>query len=228
MNYSILIIDDEEDMTTMLATFFRKKGFLVRTANDSGSAFDGIAKKPDLILLDINMPDMDGLEFCRQVRSHVNCPILFLSAKVQESDKINGLMAGGDDYITKPFSLKELAARVDAHLRRDQRSAKKNAVIVVEELIVNMTEQRVEYKGEEIPFSKKEFDLLSFLAINRGQILDKEHIYEEVWDYDAAGDSSVVKEHVRKIRKKLMEKTGRDYIETVWGMGYRMKGSYEK
>ncbi len=224
MNYSILIIDDEEDLTAMLATFIRKKGFLAWVANDCRAAFEGIAKSPDIILLDINMPDMDGIEFCRQVRSHVNCPILFLSAKIQESDKINGLIAGGDDYITKPFSLKELSARVDAHLRRDQRSNTKNAVVTVEELMINITEQRVEYKGEEISFSRKEFDLLSFLAINRGQILDKEHIYESIWGYDASGDSSVVKEHIRRIRKKLMDKTGRDYIETVWGMGYRMKG----
>lgn len=125
MKYSILIIDDEEGMTTMLATFFRKREFLVWTANDYKSALEGIGRKPDIILLDINMPDMDGIEFCKEIRSHLNCPILFLTARVQEVDKINGLIAGGDDYITKPFSLKELSARVDAHLRRDKEMPQK-------------------------------------------------------------------------------------------------------
>lgn len=173
MKYSILIIDDEEGMTTMLATFFRKREFLVWTANDYKSALEGIGRKPDIILLDINMPDMDGIEFCKEIRSHLNCPILFLTARVQEVDKINGLIAGGDDYITKPFSLKELSARVDAHLRREQRNATKNAIIVADDLIINVTGQIVEYKGEKIPFSKKNLNFYPFWRLTEGRFLIK-------------------------------------------------------
>lgn len=224
MKNSILIIDDEEDMTTLLATHFRNNGFLVWTANNYSMAMDGIMRKPDIILLDINMPDMDGIEFCKNIRSHVNCPIIFLTAKVQETDKISGLIAGGDDYITKPFSLRELSARVDAHLRRERRNSVKNVVITEGDLIINITEQRVNFKEQEICFSHREFELLTYLAGNRGQILDKERIYEAVWGYDASGDSNVVKEHIRKIRKKFIDITGKEYIETIWGMGYRFKG----
>ena len=224
MKYNILIIDDEESMTALLAGHFKKQGFLAWTANNYQEAMSGIMNNPDIILLDINMPDMDGIEFCRAIREHVNCPILFLTAKVEEADKISGLIAGGDDYITKPFSLKELSARVEAHLRREQRQAGKKTVITAGGLIINLTEQKVEYEGEEISFSKTEFELLKYLAINKGHVFDRERIYEAVWGYDASGDSTVIKEHIRKIRKKLTDRTGKEYIETIWGMGYRFKG----
>lgn len=224
MNHSILIIDDEENMTTLLKKHFQKQGFLAYTANNHEEAMEGLMKKPDIILLDINMPDMDGIVFCKTIRDHVNCPILFLTARVEETDKINGLIAGGDDYITKPFSLKELTARVEAHLRREQRSGSKNTVITAGGLLLDVSEQRVTYEGEEINFSKIEFELLSYLARNKGHILSRERIYEAVWGYDAMGDSNVIKEHVRKVRNKLMKATGKEYIETVWGMGYSFKG----
>lgn len=224
MKYNILIIDDEESMTALLADHFKKQGFFAWTANHYQEAMSGIMNNPDIILLDINMPDMDGIEFCRAIREHVNCPILFLTAKVEEADKISGLLAGGDDYITKPFSLKELSARVDAHLRREQRRAERKTVITSGGLIINLTGQKVEYEGVEISFSKTEFELLKYLAINKGQVFDRERIYEAVWGYDASGDSTVIKEHIRKIRKKLTDRTGKEYIETIWGMGYRFKG----
>ena len=193
------------------------------TANDEKMAYEGIMKNPDIILLDINMPDMDGIEFCKSVREHISCPIIFLTARVEENDKINGLLAGGDDYVTKPFSLKELSARVSAHLRREERQNDKKKVIAIDGIVIDLTEKSVSYEGSEIIFSKTEFAILSYLALNRGYILDRERIYEAVWGYDAMGDSAVIKEHVRKIRKKLADKTGNELVETIWGMGYRIK-----
>ena len=137
---------------------------------------------------------------------------------------VNGFQYGGDDYITKPFSLKELTARIEAHLRRDERNKNTFSIFTTPDgLIVNLSKQTISYGDKEIPFSKKEFDLIEYLITNKGQVFDKEKIYETVWGYDAEGDSNVVKEHIRKIRNKFQEITGNDYIETVWGVGYRWK-----
>ena len=229
MGRKFLIIDDSALMRRVLSDIIStdERFTVCDVASNGLEAYEKITKNPnlfDVLLLDINMPDMDGIEFCRTIREHVNCPILFLTARVEEADKISGLIAGGDDYITKPFSLKELSARVDAHLRREQRQAGKKTVITAGGLIINLTEQKVEYEGEEISFSKTEFELLKYLAINKGHVFDRERIYEAVWGYDALGDSTVIKEHIRKIRKKLTDRTGKEYIETIWGMGYRFKG----
>ena len=146
-----------------------------------------------------------------------------MTARITEQDKINGLQYGGDDYITKPFSLGELSARVAAHLRRDERSRSRSSVLVSNELIVNLSERTVSWHGREIPFSKREFDLMEFLITNAGQVFDRERIYELVWGYDAEGDSTVIKEYIRKIRARLRDVTGKDYIETIWGVGYKWK-----
>lgn len=222
-NYRMLVIDDEVMLTNLLAQHFQMLGYLVWTANNYQQAMEQVAHNPDIILLDINMPDMDGVTFCKEIREQVSCPILFLTARVQEVDKIVGLSAGGDDYITKPFSLDELTARVQAHLRREQRRATKGNVFTAGELIINVSEQSISHKGEVLVFSKKEFELICYLAQHPDYVLSREHIYEAVWGYDAEGDSGVIKEHVRKIRQKLKTQTGRDYIETVWGMGYCWK-----
>lgn len=224
MAYRILIIDDEKMLTDLLAAHLQDCGYVPLVANSGGAALAQLQKKPDLILLDINMPGIDGLALCRNIRSHVACPILFLTARVTEQDKVNGLQMGGDDYITKPFSLRELTARIAAHLRRAERVQGRASVLTTSDgLLVNLTERHVFYGGEEIAFSKKEFDLVAYLMTNRGQVFDRERIYEGVWGLDAVGDSDVVKEHVRKIRAKLREAAGREYIETVWGVGYQWK-----
>lgn len=221
MAYKILIVDDETMLTDLLSSHFEDNGYTVFVANSSEEAVSKLCAKPDLILLDINMPGTDGLELCRTIRQFVVCPIIFLTARITERDKINGLRTGGDDYITKPFSLQELTARVEAHLRRDARNRTAPEIIASQELIVNLSERTVFYKNTEIPFSRREFDLIEFLLTNANQVFDRERIYEAVWGLYAEGDSSVVKEHVRKIRAKLMEATGKEYIETVWGMGYK-------
>ena len=219
----ILVVDDEKMLTELLVQHFRDKGYIAYEANSGKEALEKLSIKPDLILLDINMPDMDGMTLCKSIRDHVVCPILFLTARITEQDKINGLRIGGDDYITKPFSLQELTARVEAHLRRDARNRTAPEVLSSKGLIVNVSQRKVYYEEAEIVLSKREFDILEFLLSNANQIFDKERIYEAVWGFDAEGDSKVIKEHVRKIRAKLYETTGNDYIETVWGMGSKWK-----
>ncbi len=226
MAYKILIVDDEKMMTELLTDHLQDCGYETMAANSAGEAISLLPKQPDLIILDINMPGMDGLELCRNIRSHIACPILFLTARITEQDKINGLQYGGDDYITKPFSLGELSARVAAHLRRDERSRSRSSVLTSNGLIVNLSQHQVSWNGQEIAFSKREFDLIAFLMTNANQVFDKERIYEMVWGYDAEGDSNVIKEYVRKIRARLREVTGLDYIETVWGVGYKWKKDF--
>jgi Response regulators consisting of a CheY-like receiver domain and a winged-helix DNA-binding domain len=221
MAYKILIIDDETMLTELLSEHFTDRGYITYVANNSEEAMAKLPVRPDLILLDINMPGMDGLELCEIIRRHIVCPVLFLTARVTEQDKIRGLGIGGDDYITKPFSLQELTARVEAHLRREARNRQAPQILSSGELIVNMSECTATYKNIEIPFSRREFEIIEFLLLNANQVFDRERIYEAVWGYEAEGDSSVIKEHIRKIRAKLLAATGEEHIETVWGMGYK-------
>ena len=214
----ILIIDDEPMMTELLEQHLADSGYGTMTANSAAEAMKLLPRNPDLIILDINMPDMDGLTFCKNIREHVSCPILFLTARVTEQDKIMGLGYGGDDYITKPFSLKELTARVAAHLRREQRQAQSSPILTSGDLVVSLSKRQVFFRDREISFSKTEFDLIEFLLTNAGQVFDKERIYELVWGYDAEGNADVVKEH---IRKKFVAVGAKSYVETVWGVGYK-------
>lgn len=224
MKHKILVVDDEAMITELLSDHLGDEGYVVYVANCADDALKLLPKEPDLIMLDINMPGIDGLELCKNIRDHVSCPILFLTARITEQDKINGLQYGGDDYITKPFSLKELSARVAAHLRRDERTRNRSASVLTSgELLVNLSQHRVFYRDIEIEVSKKEFDLIEFLLTNAGQVFDRERIYERIWGCDAEGNADVIKEHIRKIRAKLQDATGKEYIETVWGVGYKWK-----
>lgn len=217
----ILIIDDEEMILSMLKTCLQAEDFLVYTADSAKKALELLSAAPDLILLDINMPGMDGLEFCRHVREHISCPILFLTARVTERDVVTGLSAGGDDYIMKPFRMEVLLARIRAHLRREERKIRSADLKFDEELLIDYNARAVFWGGQELDFSKKEFEIIGLLSRNAGMVLDRETIYERLWGYDGEGDSIVVKEHVRRIRNKLAEHTEKNYIETVWGVGYR-------
>ena len=219
----ILIIDDEKSILDMLKLHFETKQYTVFTASNAKDGLELLTKEPDLILLDINMPDVSGIDFCIKVRQHISCPIIFLTAKVSENDKINGFMVGGDDYITKPFSINELFARVEAHLRRENRSHNKTKRKFSDELIINYDKYEVYINDNLLDFSKKEFEIIQLLSMNSGQIFDKEKIYELVWGYDADGDSNVVKEHISKIRLKLSEYSDTVYLETVYGVGYKWK-----
>ncbi|MDF2539048.1 MAG: spaR1 [Herbinix sp.] len=224
MEQKILIVDDEPDILQLLKDYFEMQGYFVMTGRNGKDALEKVSNKPDIILLDINMPDIDGLEVCRRIRMHVNCPIVFLTAKITEQDKVNGLMIGGDDYIIKPFSIEELGARVKAHLRRDNRSLRKERVKFTGALTINYGERCVYCENASINLTKTEFDILEYMTMNRGQVFSKERIYEKLWGFDSEGDSSIITEHIRRIRMKLSRYTEETYIETVWGVGYKWIG----
>jgi DNA-binding response OmpR family regulator len=224
MGYKLLIVDDEPDILQLLKDYFEMQGFLIMLANNGCEAMEKVSFGPDLILLDINMPEMDGLEVCRRLRTHVGCPIIFLTAKVTEQDKINGLMIGGDDYIVKPFSIDELGARVAAHLRREARNTKREAVKFNGDLTINFSERCIYYKEEAIALTKTEFDIMEYLCMNKGQVFGKERIYEKLWGYDSDGDSNIITEHIRRIRMKVLKYSEKPIIETVWGVGYKWIG----
>ena len=149
------------------------------------------------------MPGMDGLEVCQRIRDYVSCPILFLTARIEDADKVKGFSVGGDDYIVKPFSLVELEARVKAHLRRETRHSFNTQIKFIDDLTIDYAERCIFYKGNKISLAKKEFDIVELLSVNSGQVFDRERIYEKIWGYDSEGDSSVVAEHIRRIRTKI-------------------------
>lgn len=220
----ILVVDDEKDMVDMLKDFFEMGDYKVLTAHGGRDALEKIKDKPNIILLDINMPDMDGMEVCKKIRNFVSCPIVFLTAKVEEKDRINGLMAGGDDYILKPFSLDELDARIKAHLRRESRRLEQDDVKFLNGFVMDYSQKKLFYNNKEIELTKTEFDILEILTMNKDHVFSKESIYEKIWGFDKDGDSSIITEHIRRIRGKIKKFTDDIMIETVWGIGYRWIG----
>ena len=223
MTYRLLIADDDEELVKMLKSYLEIKGFEILTAGDGLEVLEKLSKNPDLILLDINMPRMDGIEVCRKIRNETACPILFLTARVEEQDRVNGLLYGGDDYITKPFSLKELEARITAHLKREERQKFRTSSRYENGLWIDYAGKEVRFEGKEIPLIRLEYEIVEFLSAHPGQVFDRERIYERVCGYDAEGDSRVVTELVRRIRKKFSVCLKDEVIETVWGSGYRWK-----
>lgn len=229
----MLVVDDEADIANMLAEYFRMEGYEVTTANDGTTALREASSgsAPDIMLLDVNMPGMDGFEVCRRVREHVGCPIIFLTARVEDVDQLDGFAAGADDYVMKPFSLEVLGRRVAAHMAREVRtheSGQKNAVRFFRDLTIDYAQRTVEAHGGagapsvRVDVTKIEFDIIALLSKRPGQVFDRDSIYERVWGWDAAGDPSQVREHVRRIRNKLAAAgVSEDPISTVWGVGYK-------
>lgn len=217
---TILIVDDERGIVDTMKAYFAPQ-YEVLTAYSGEEAIQKVERQPGLILLDINMPGMDGLTVCQTIREHIACPILFLTARIESTDKINGFQAGADDYIVKPVDLDELAARIAAHLRREQRRHNQSIVRFFGELAVDYSARTVTIHNEPVILSKREFDILELLSLNTGQVFDRERIYEAVWGIDGDGNSDTVMEHIRKIRAKLAAHTLHSYIETVWGCGYK-------
>ncbi|WP_139650530.1 response regulator transcription factor [Raoultibacter phocaeensis] len=217
----ILIADDERDIVSMLKSYFELNGYLVATAFDGTQVLERVAKHVfDVILLDVNMPSLDGIEACRKIRDTVSCPIIFLTARVEDMDTIDGFAAGGDDYVTKPFSLDVLGARVAAHRARDRRKRTQSTVRIDERLSIDFARRAVLSCGVEVSLTKKEYEICALLIRHANQTFDRDRIYELVWG--EPGDGSVVTEHIRRLRKALAEAGAEvDYIKTVWGVGYR-------
>lgn len=208
----------------MLQDAMEDEGYSVLTALNGDEAVQKAGEEPDLILLDVMMPGPDGFEVCRMIRDYVTCPIIFLSARQNEVDRIKGLAIGGDDYVVKPFSLRELKARIQAHLRRERRATTGSHRVRLRfgELTVDLKGREVLFRDQPVPLTKREFDIIELLALHPGQVFSKEQMYEKIWGYDATGDTTNITEHVKKIRAKLSTVDPiRDYISTVWGVGYK-------
>ena len=225
----LLIIEDEESIAELEKEYLGLSGFEVEIENRGDAGMERALKEEfDLIILDLMLPEVDGFDICRQVRKEKNIPIIMVSAKKDDIDKIRGLGLGADDYITKPFSPSELVARVKAHLERYNRlvgsNVQKNEVIEIRGIKIDKTARRVWVNGEEKTFTTKEYDLLTFLAENPNRVFTKEELFREIWDMESVGDIATVTVHIKKIREKIEFNTAKpQYIETIWGVGYRFK-----
>ncbi|MCI8355354.1 MAG: response regulator transcription factor [Lachnospiraceae bacterium] len=217
----ILAIDDDKAMLALIKNALSKDGHTVTCIGQVTETLQDNLSFYDLILLDIMMPGTDGYTFCREIRSYTDCPILFLTAKSLEEDVAFGFSVGADDYIKKPFSILELRARVNAHLRRDQRE--KVQCFCVGSVRFFLIRKEIWADGEKLSFTKSEYEISLLLAKNHGQIYSKEQIFENVFGYDKESDISAITEHIKNIRKKLAA-AGLSPIETIWGIGYRWNG----
>ena len=225
----ILIIEDEEAIADLEKDYLELSGFQVEIENDGEKGLEAaMSENFDLIILDLMLPGIDGFEICRRIRDEKNIPILMVSAKKDDIDKIRGLGLGADDYMTKPFSPSELVARVKAHLARYERlvnsNVQENNIVEIRGIKIDKTARRVWVDGEEKAFTTKEFDLLTFLAQNPNHVFTKEQLFKEIWDMESIGDIATVTVHIKKIREKIEKQSSKpQYIETIWGVGYRFK-----
>ncbi len=224
MSETILVVDDEQRIIDLARMYLEPDGFQVTSATNGNAAKAKILReKPSLVVLDLMLPGMDGLEVCRRVREESDVPIIMLTARGEDIDKIVGLELGADDYLTKPFNPRELLARIRAILRRAERAHKLEEApppISLGNLLIDAQRRRVEVDGEQVALRMKEFDLLQVLAENKGLVFSRDKLLNVVWGYDFAGQTRTVDVHVAHLRHKLRGMTPR--IETVWGVGYRL------
>ena len=225
----ILIVEDEVAIADLEKDYLELSGFEVEIENDGKSGLERALNEDfDLFILDLMLPEVDGFEICKQIREKKNTPILMVSAKKDDIDKIRGLGLGADDYVTKPFSPSELVARVKAHLARYERligsKTVENDIVEIRGIKIDKAARRVWVNGEERQFTTKEFDLLTFLAENPNHVFTKEELFRKIWDMESIGDIATVTVHIKKIREKIEMNTNKpQYIETIWGVGYRFK-----
>lgn len=225
----ILIIEDETAIAELERDYLELSGHEVTIADDGVQGKKkALEERYDLVILDLMLPGCDGFEICKAIREAKDIPVLMVSAKKDEVDKIRGLGLGADDYMTKPFSPSELVARVKAHLQRYERlvgsGIRENKIVETRGLRIDKTARRVFVNGEEKPFTTKEFDLLTYLAENPNRVFSKDELFREIWDMDSVGDIATVTVHIKKVREKIETDTSNpQYIETIWGVGYRFK-----
>ena len=225
----ILIVEDEVAIADLEKDYLELSGFEVEIENDGTKGLErALHEEFDLFILDLMLPGVDGFEICKKIRETKNTPILMVSAKKDDIDKIRGLGLGADDYVTKPFSPSELVARVKAHLARYERligsNMPQNDIIEIRGIKIDKTARRVWVNGEEKQFTTKEFDLLTFLAENPNHVFTKAELFRKIWDMESIGDIAKVTVHIKKIREKIEMNTNKpQYIETIWGVGYRFK-----
>lgn len=225
----ILIIEDESSIAELEKDYLELSGFEVALEEEGNQGLKRALEEDfDLLILDLMLPGLDGFEICRRFREVKNTPIIMISAKKEDIDKIRGLGLGADDYMTKPFSPSEMVARVKAHLARYERligsGSPENEIIEIRGLKIDKTARRVWINGEEKNFTTKEFDLLTFLAQNPNHVFTKEELFSKIWDMESIGDIATVTVHIKKIREKIEFNTAKpQYIETIWGVGYRFK-----
>lgn len=225
----ILIVEDEESIAELEKDYLELSGFEVEIENEGEAGLKrALEEEFDLYILDLMLPGMDGFEICREIRENKNTPIIMVSAKKDDIDKIRGLGLGADDYMTKPFSPSELVARVKAHMARYERligsGIQENEIVEIRGIKIDKTARRVWINGEEKAFTSKEFDLLTFLAQNPNHVYTKEELFSKIWDMESIGDIATVTVHIKKIREKIEFNTAKpQYIETIWGVGYRFK-----
>jgi DNA-binding response OmpR family regulator len=225
----VLIIEDEVEIAELEKDYLELSAFDVEIEANGKAGLERALKEDfDIFILDVMLPGMDGFEICKRIRKVKDAPILMVSAKKEDIDKIRGLGLGADDYITKPFSPSELVARVKAHLTRYERlvgnAVQDNEIIEIRGLKIDRTARRVYINGKEKQFTTKEFDLLTFLAQNPNHVFSKEELFNKIWDMESVGDIATVTVHIKKIREKIEYNTAKpQYIETIWGVGYRFK-----
>ena len=228
MGQRVLVVDDERVVTEVVERYLRREGFEVSLAYDGSDALKAAHDwTPDLVILDLMLPTVDGIEVCRQIRRDSDVPIIMLTAKGDESDRVVGLELGADDYMAKPFSPRELVARVKAVLRRTSSTFAHSSSVSLRfgGLTINPQTRTVTLRGDERRVTAKEFDLLLFLASHPGQVFSREQLMDQVWDYTFAGDLSTVTVHIRRLREKIeTDPVKPEHIKTVWGVGYKFEG----
>lgn len=220
----IYIADDEENIRNLIKAYLIKEGYKVKSYNTGDKLLQAFnADGPDMVILDIMMPGSDGYEICREIRKKSRIPIIFISAKDEEIDRILGLELGSDDYISKPFSPREMVVRVKNIFKRIDEKEEERQIIICRDLIINVNERSIKINGEELDISNKEYELLYLLCLNKNQAFSREQIIEKIWGYDYVGDARPVDDLIKRLRKKLKREKGNFEIKTIWGYGYKVE-----